>query len=480
MRLVALAGGTGAAKLLRGLDTLLERGAMTVVGNTGDDAEVWGLHVSPDLDTVCYTLGGVLDEERGWGLRDESFRTLGEMVRFGEPTWFNLGDRDLATHLHRTRLLAEGRSLSEVTAKLAADLGVRHAVLPMSDQPVRTRVLGPDGWLGFQEYFVREKTQVEVRAVEYTGAPEARPAPGLVEAIGAADAVLVCPSNPVTSVGPIAGLCALARHPHHRRRGRCPRPVHRSRRRAPGRGAHAHDRTCRGDAAGPPDSGDARMSTLVAVPVKDLVNAKQRLIPLLSAAERHDLASAMLEDVLETLARARLGPVLVVTRDREVESLALKHGAELLREDVNRGHTEAVAHAQREAAARGVKRFLTIPGDVPCATPGELAALDASVVDGPAIAFVPSLSGYGTNAVLLAPPDSMALKFGEPSFQNHVVAARAAGLKPVVLRMPGLGLDIDEPEDLTLLLGRGPSTRSAALLRRLAVPIRLASRLETP
>jgi len=206
MRLVALAGGTGAAKLLRGLDTLLERGAMTVVGNTGDDAEVWGLHVSPDLDTVCYTLGGLLDEERGWGLRDESFRTLGEMVRFGEPTWFNLGDRDLATHLHRTRLLAEGRSLSEVTAKLAADLGVRHAVLPMSDQPVRTRVLGPDGWLGFQEYFVREKTQVEVRAVEYTGAPEARPAPGLVEAIGAADAVLVCPSNPVTSVGPILAV----------------------------------------------------------------------------------------------------------------------------------------------------------------------------------------------------------------------------------------------------------------------------------
>ena len=187
---------------------------MTVVGNTGDDAEVWGLHVSPDLDTVCYTLGGLLDEERGWGLRDESFRTLGEMVRFGEPTWFNLGDRDLATHLHRTRLLAEGRSLSEVTAKLAADLGVRHAVLPMSDQPVRTRVLGPDGWLGFQEYFVREKTQVEVRAIEYTGAPEARPAPGLVEAIGAADAVLVCPSNPVTSVGPILAVPGIVEALH--------------------------------------------------------------------------------------------------------------------------------------------------------------------------------------------------------------------------------------------------------------------------
>jgi len=217
MRLVALAGGTGAAKLLRGLDALLERGAMTVVGNTGDDAEIWGLHVSPDLDTVCYTLGGLLDEERGWGLRDESFRTLGEMVRFGEPTWFNLGDRDLATHLHRTRLLAEGRPLSEVTAKLAADLGVRHTVLPMSDQPVRTRVLGPDGWLGFQEYFVREKTQVEVRAVEYAGAPEAGPAPGLVEAIGAADAVLVCPSNPITSIGPILSVPGIVEALHRTR-----------------------------------------------------------------------------------------------------------------------------------------------------------------------------------------------------------------------------------------------------------------------
>jgi len=206
MRLVALAGGTGAAKLLRGLDALLPPGAMTVVGNTGDDAAIWGLHVSPDLDTVCYALGGLIDEDRGWGLRDESFRTLGEMVRFGEPTWFNLGDRDLATHLHRTRLLAEGRTLSEVTAKLAADLRVRHTVLPMSDQPVRTRILGSDGWLGFQEYFVREKTQVEVRAVEYGGAGEARPAPGLIEAIGGAEAVLVCPSNPITSIGPILAV----------------------------------------------------------------------------------------------------------------------------------------------------------------------------------------------------------------------------------------------------------------------------------
>src|SRR5207245_1683465 len=163
MRLVALAGGSGGAKLLRGLDTLLERGAMTVVGNTGDDAEIWGLHVSPDLDTVCYTLGGVIDEQKGWGLTGETFHALDQIARFGEPVWFNLGDRDLATHLHRTRLLREGRTLTQITRAIAQALGVSATLLPMSDQPVRTRILGPDGWLAFQEYFLREKAQVGVR-----------------------------------------------------------------------------------------------------------------------------------------------------------------------------------------------------------------------------------------------------------------------------------------------------------------------------
>jgi LPPG:FO 2-phospho-L-lactate transferase len=133
------------------------------------------------------------------------------MVRFGEPTWFNLGDRDLATHVHRTRLLREGLTLTEVTARIARDLGVSHAVLPMSDQPVRTRILGPDGWLSFQEYFVREKTQVDVRQVDYAGAASALPAPGVLDAIAAADAVVICPSNPVTSIGPILAVPGIAR-----------------------------------------------------------------------------------------------------------------------------------------------------------------------------------------------------------------------------------------------------------------------------
>jgi 2-phospho-L-lactate/phosphoenolpyruvate guanylyltransferase len=218
------------------------------------------------------------------------------------------------------------------------------------------------------------------------------------------------------------------------------------------------------------------VSVVVAVPVKDLVNAKQRLVAFLSPPERRDLARAMLEDVLEALAAARIGPVLVVTRDAQVEGLAARHGAGTLREESNLGHTEAVAHAQRAALARGAARFLTIPGDVPCVTPAELRTLSETPLDAPGAVFAPSLSGFGTNAALLEPPDAMPLKFGEPSFDNHLVAARAAALKPLVLRLPGIGLDIDAPDDLGLLLERGPSTRSARLLVSLDVPARLARR----
>jgi len=209
MKITALAGGTGAAKLLRGLGRVLDPRDLTVVVNTGDDTLIWGLHVSPDLDTVCYTLGGVIDERKGWGLTDETFHALDQIARYGEPVWFNLGDRDLATHLHRSRLLREGRSLTQITRAIAQALGVTATVLPMSDQPVRTRILGPDGWLAFQEYFVREKAQVEVRAVNYAGAPAARPAPGVLDALRTADAILLCPSNPITSIGPILAVPGL-------------------------------------------------------------------------------------------------------------------------------------------------------------------------------------------------------------------------------------------------------------------------------
>lgn len=208
--IVALAGGTGAAKLLRGLAVLVPPEQITVIGNTGDDTQIWGLHISPDLDTVTYALAGLLDEEKGWGLRDDTFRCLAAMAALGQEAWFNLGDRDLATHLFRTERLAAGQSLSEVTAAIRRALGVRSRILPASDAPVATRILTPAGWLGFQEFFVREKAQVEVLDVAYAGAERASPAPGVLEAIRTATAVIICPSNPITSIGPILAVPGIA------------------------------------------------------------------------------------------------------------------------------------------------------------------------------------------------------------------------------------------------------------------------------
>jgi len=207
------------------------------------------------------------------------------------------------------------------------------------------------------------------------------------------------------------------------------------------------------------------VSLLLAVPVKDLVNAKQRLMPALSPAQRRDLARAMLEDVLEAAVAALPGSVLVVTTDPEVQAVTRAAGAECLTESANRGHTAAVAFAQREAVTRRVAHFLTLPGDVPCVTAQEIATLCAVLAEPPGVVFVPSRSGLGTNAALLAPPDAVSLTFGEPSFENHLKTARAAGLAPRVLELPGIGLDVDAPEDLPVLLERGPATRSARLLR---------------
>ena len=215
------------------------------------------------------------------------------------------------------------------------------------------------------------------------------------------------------------------------------------------------------------------MSTVAAVPVKDLENAKRRLVGVLSREERRALARAMLEDVLEALTGAGLDAVLVVSRDPEITALAHAYPVTLLPERKNRGHTEAVALAQHVATARGARRFLTIPGDVPQVTPDEIARVVESAPAAPSAVFVPSRAGFGTNGALLSPPDVMALKFGEPSFENHLVAARGNGLDPVVLHLPGLALDVDAPDDLRAVLASARRTRSSALLRRLGVESRL-------
>jgi LPPG:FO 2-phospho-L-lactate transferase len=206
MKPVVFTGGTGGTKLVQGLQQLVSPEDLTVVVNTGDDIEWWGLHVSPDIDSVLYGLSGLLSIDRGWGVNDDSFRCLERMKQLGQPAWFGVGDLDLATHLTRTALLREGHTLSQATAELATRMGIRARVLPMSNQPVATLLDTSKGRLSFQEYFVRERHSVAVSRVEFVGAEASQPAPGMLEAIAAADAIVLAPSNPVTSIGPILAV----------------------------------------------------------------------------------------------------------------------------------------------------------------------------------------------------------------------------------------------------------------------------------
>jgi LPPG:FO 2-phospho-L-lactate transferase len=206
MKVVALAGGVGGAKLAAGLQDVLQEGDLSVVVNTADDFDLWGLHICPDLDTVMYTLAGMANPETGWGIAGESFESLNMLGRYGEDTWFKLGDRDLATHVLRTDCLRSGGTLTGVTATLSGALGVENAVLPMTDDSVSTVLQTPEGRLEFQEYFVRRGQRDEVLAVELRGIEDARPSGEVLAAISGADAIVFCPSNPVVSVGPILAV----------------------------------------------------------------------------------------------------------------------------------------------------------------------------------------------------------------------------------------------------------------------------------
>ena len=206
MKITALAGGIGAAKFLLGLSQVVPPGDITIISNTGDDVELHGLHVSPDLDTVVYTLAGLSDESRGWGLEGDSFECLSWLSRYGEPPWFNLGDRDLATHIHRTEMLKSGCSLTEATAHISESLGVQPRVLPMTDVYTPTFVITDEGEMHFQEYFVRRRCEPRVKAIRFANIESSRPAPGVEDAILEADAVVICPSNPFISIGPILSV----------------------------------------------------------------------------------------------------------------------------------------------------------------------------------------------------------------------------------------------------------------------------------
>jgi LPPG:FO 2-phospho-L-lactate transferase len=204
--IVVLTGGTGGAKFVDGLRQIVPAKDLTIIVNTGDDLEWWGLYVSPDLDSITYVLAGLLSKERGWGVKGDTFFCLQAMGELGEPIWFHTGDRDLAVHLLRTKLLKEGKTLTEVSAAIAAKMGVQARILPMSDARIETRVDTPIGELSFEEYFVQRWYQDPVKSVRFAGAEKAAPAPGVIDAIMSATVVLLAPSNPITSIGPILAV----------------------------------------------------------------------------------------------------------------------------------------------------------------------------------------------------------------------------------------------------------------------------------
>jgi LPPG:FO 2-phospho-L-lactate transferase len=205
-KITALAGGVGASKLLQGLYEVMDPSHLTIIVNTGDDLVLHGLKISPDLDIVTYTLAGVVDLKKGWGLRRETFHALKHLAAYDRPNWFNLGDRDLATHIHRTALLAEGKTLSQAAEHIRQALGVKCRILPMSDDPIPTMIDSNEGELHFQEYLVKRRAEPVVKGIRFVGAESAQPAPGVLEAIRQADCILICPSNPLISIGPILAV----------------------------------------------------------------------------------------------------------------------------------------------------------------------------------------------------------------------------------------------------------------------------------
>jgi LPPG:FO 2-phospho-L-lactate transferase len=206
LKITALAGGVGASKLLLGLYDVMDPADLTIIVNTGDDIVLHGLRISPDVDIVTYTLAGIVDPSKGWGYRGETFHALKRLAGYGRPDWFNLGDRDLATHIHRTALLSGGKTLSQAADSVRIALGVKSRIRPMSDNSVPTIIDSNEGPLHFQEYLVKRRAEPVVKGIRFAGAGSALPAPGVLEAIHDADRILICPSNPLISIGPILAV----------------------------------------------------------------------------------------------------------------------------------------------------------------------------------------------------------------------------------------------------------------------------------
>lgn len=215
MKVTALAGGVGAARFLTGLSKILNPEDLTVIVNTGDDITLHGLHISPDIDIVTYTLAGIVDEAKGWGIKGDTFQALGMLKNYGADTWFNLGDKDLSTHIYRTNRLQQGATLAEVTDEVRLNLGLKTKILPMSNDYFETKIKTPESTMHFEEYFVKYQYKPRFLAVEFAGSTSAQPAPGVLDAILKTDLIIVCPSNPIVSIGTILSIAGIRDNLHH-------------------------------------------------------------------------------------------------------------------------------------------------------------------------------------------------------------------------------------------------------------------------
>ncbi len=514
MNVVALAGGTGGAKLAHGLQAALAPGELTVVVNTGDDTERHGLLVMPDHDAVMYMLAGRFDDERGWGIAGETWTVMDALADYGEEAWFRLGDRDFATHIARTSRLRAGSDLTAVVRSLQTALGIATPILPMADAPVRTEVRVDEGWLDFQEYFVHRHQAPEVREVRFRG--DLTPSAAVIGAIAAADVIVIGPSNPIVSIGPIlagpirdlvaaraaAGVPVVAVSPivggaalkgpadrmlvslgheferpgsgpdlprardgvRARHGRRLARAGHRGARLPDARHRHRHGRprrTCparpdRPRLRGGGDAGRHAMSRVAAIiPVGTLEGAKTRLGEMLDAEERRDLVERLLaRTVVAALDVTSLGDVLVVSPDREVLRHASAIGARTLLQRSD-GLNHGLREARADVVAGGATAILVIPVDLPLITTEAIEAVATPLTDEPdaqgtLVVIVSDRHGTGTNALGLRPPDVIDFAFGRGSRQAHLAAAATAGATLIELDGP-LTVDLDTPDDLVFV-----------------------------
>ncbi len=428
--IVVLTGGTGGAKFVDGLRQIVPAKDLTIIVNTGDDLQWWGLYVSPDLDSITYVLAGLLSKERGWGVKGDTFFCLQAMGELGEPIWFHTGDRDLAVHLLRSKMLTEGKTLSEAAAEIAAKMGVQARILPMSNSRVETRVDTPIGELSFEEYFVQRWYQDPVNSVRFAGIAEAEPAPGVIDAIMNATVVLLAPSNPVTSIGPILAVPGIL---EALQQTRAPvaaiSPIVGGTAVSGPAGILMAAQGLPVSIAGVAQAYKEFLDILVVdtLPVKNLAGAKQRLAAILDQPTRTELAQAMLLDVLETLAEWQRRPeVGIVTSDPFALQLAHQFHFTVIADTDNRSETDAIEIATRYCESHGVDSTLVIPGDIPLIQSWELEEIIAAAPAQGSV-LVPAADGRGTNAIWRRPAGLFPARFGNDSFKPHHAAAQATG-----------------------------------------------------